>query len=449
MERFALFFAFLFAGPVWAQGPIVISQEPGSPIKIQPRAAKQLPRYVRFEFENNPEQILAEFLKSQAGQEILQDILKGEWQKLLQQPPGDWEGLLRKKTDGNPLFRELIDNFLKDNPDLSVGNGQDLNEAVKKFADKIEFNKDLTEMILKGIEAKGGTDALSGLKGLLPDNFKDGMPPGSLPKIEFPQASGMEAEELSLEDQFGEWLMEAFKDARLQDEVAEFLKDAPELSEALVDLIKSFQGNIDPNWLPKTGDFGTGKWKMDLKPPRLPFELGKMPRLPKLELPRLPKIHMPTLPRLNLPGLPELGGRPRVPDVSGVSVNSALLYFALGCLGLAALGWWMRNSARVSGSKGNVADRFLASLPPTITTRTELRQAFDTLALSQLGDKARPWNHHLIASHLARIYGSAKAVQALTSLYEIARYTPGDDRLTADERQAVQDSLALLTGGRA
>ena len=41
------------------------------------------------------------------------------------------------------------------------------------------------------------------------------------------------------------------------------------------------------------------------------------------------------------------------------------------------------------------------------------------------------------------------AAQAFASLYEIARYTPGDDRLSRAEQDAVRDSLAVLTAGAA
>jgi len=415
--------------------------------KIHPVDSKHAPKYVRFEFDGNPEQMLAEFLKTKPGQDLLQKLLQGEWRKFLDQPPANLEDLIKQKTDGNPFFRELIDKFLKDNPELPQGNGGDLNEAVKKFAEKLDGNKALTEMILKGVEGQVGPDGLADLSKLLPKMAEK--PPIEFSEMELPEVGELD---FSMEDRFTDWLAETLKDGRFRDDIAAFLKESPELSDAIGDLLKSLQGQMDPNWLPNLPDVGgKGPWNLDIKPPKMPFDLGQLPKLPRVNLPTLPRMNLPKLPQLgrfDMPSLPGFGGAPRMPGAPDVSSGTAWLYVGLAGFGIVAFVWLMRNNWKLRTAGDGLAN-LLATLPSVITTRSQLRQAFDALALSRLGDKARPWNHRLIASHLAEVPASAAAARALANLYEIARYTPGDDSLSPAECEAVRSSLAALTRGSA
>lgn len=444
MYRYALFALGFLAVDARAQ-PFV---EPPLRQKIHPVSSKQAPKYVRFEFDGNPEQILAEFLKTKPGQDLLQKMLQGEWRKLLDQPPANLEDLINQKTDGNPFFRELIDKFLKDNPELPQGNGGDLNEAVKKFAAKLDGSKALTDMVLKGVEGKFDSDALSELaKALTKAPDKPAQP---LPVFDLPEIGELD---LSLEDRFTDWLAEALKDGRFRDDIADFLKESPEVSEAIGDLLKSLQGQMDPNWLPNLPDVGgKGPWNLDIKPPKMPFDLGQLPKLPRVSLPALPRMNLPRLPnlgRFSMPSLPGFGGAPRMPGAPDVSGGTAWLYVGLAGFAIVAFLWLIRNTSWKLRTTDDGLAKLLATLPSVITTRSQLRQAFDALAIARLGDKARPWNHRLIASHLAEVPASAAAARALANLYEIARYTPGDDRLNPAECEAVRSSLAALTRGTA
>lgn len=443
MIRGALLILFATATAVQAQRPFDPDAAPPPLVKIRPIDPRQPPKYVRFNFDGNPEQMLAEFLKTKTGQDLFQKLLQGEWQKLLETPSANIEDILRQKADANPFLRELVEKFMNDNPKVRSGNPVDLREAAEKFGEQIKDNKDLVDMLLKNIQAKTGPDGLPDLKNLIPP-----APPGAAPGISLKDLPEMSDDDFSLEDRFGEWLVEALKDSRLRDDIAEFLKETPELADAIGDFMKSLGDNFDGSWLPRNIDVDGGKWKFDLKPPKLPFEMGKLPKLPTFKMPTLPRLNLPKLPRLgrvNFPNLPSFGAAPRMPNAPDAPGRSFWLYLGVAIVVGMWIWWLIRNRNGFGRSPENAVATLLASLPTTILTRSELRNAFDALTLAKFGDKARPWNHRHIASHLAEAPASADAAVALANLYEMARYTPGDDRLSDAERQIVKKSLAVLT----
>ena len=84
-----------------------------------------------------------------------------------------------------------------------------------------------------------------------------------------------------------------------------------------------------------------------------------------------------------------------------------------------------------------------------ITTRTQLIAAFDYLALLLLGDEVRTWNHVAVAQRLGESAARSPAAEALARLYELARYTPGDDTLPPEAQAAARRCLATLAGSAA
>lgn len=401
----------------------------------------RVPKYVRFDIEDNPEQMLADFLKSKAGQGLIKKMLGDDLQKLLDQPPRDIERLIKEKA-GRPAFREFIEEFLKENPGVREGRigGDNLRDVVKKFGEKAQDDPAFIEAIAKKMSTL----------------FKDDAP--DLPKLRFdndplelPDLKKM-VEDKSLDERFGEWFKDWLTEDR-QQQILDVFKETPVLQDALVDLARSLRSDSDPRldskWLPKMPE--AGKWKMDLKPPKLPWDLGQMPKLPTFKLPTPPRIDIP-LPKIapiHMPQFPNFGAAPGLPEAPRVGGSSEWLTLA-GCVFGLVLGYFFLRRFRWGrGAESEAMRQFLARLPAEIQTRTDLRRAFDLFALSRLGEKARPWNHRQIAGQLGDSDPSRLAAQAFAHLYEIARYTPGDERLSADERNAVHQSLATLTGAAA
>ena len=415
------------------------------PVPIKPQPPNSPPRYVRFPIDGNPEQMLAEFLKTKDGQDLFQQMLQGQWQKLLDQPPDKLEKLLRDKGNENPVVRELVEKFLKDHPALQKGDPAALEDALKKFGGQHE---DLTDMIMKGLEQKFGPGGIGKIEELVPP-----VVPGEISQFDnLPKFDELIDEDMSLENRFGEWLSDLLKNEDVQRDLADFFRDAPDLQEAMTDLFRSLKGpDANGNWMPKLPDLGAGKWNFDLKPPKMPFDLGKLPKMPALKMPPMPKLNlpMPRLGNIGAPRLPGFGPAPNMPNMRGgpsFAGGAEWVYILVAIVVIGIFWWFLRKvdwSARI---RRNPVAALLASLPSSITTRTELRRAFDALALTRLGDKARPWNHRHVARQLGTSPNDSKAADAFANLYEMARYTPGDDRLSPTEQAAVRASLATLAG---
>jgi hypothetical protein len=410
----------------------------------RPRYVHQPPRYVKFPIDGDPEQMLSEFLKTKSGEELIQKFVQDKLHKLLEKPPEFLDKLIRDQAAGDPAMRELVDNFLKNHPELKKGEGAELGDAFKKIGKQLEGNKKFAEEIVQGLEKKLGPEGLKKemeIDGFVPPDLP--VEPVELPRIELPL-------EEEMTDPFGEWLTELLKDGQFERTVMDHLANAPDLKEAVGDLILSLKGpEANGNWMPKIPEFGTEKWGFDLTPPKLPFEMGQFPKLPSLTMPQLPNLPMPRLGNLRLPQMPGFGGVPNV-HAPNVSVGGEWTYIIFTLLA-GVLAWWFARNLKWA-PRPDAAAQIAAlrkALPKEITTRTELRQAFDALALSLLGEKARSWNHRLIGRHLAGGPQSVDAAQVIANLYEMARYTPGDDRLSRVEQDAVRASLAVLTGGPA
>jgi hypothetical protein len=89
--------------------------------------------------------------------------------------------------------------------------------------------------------------------------------------------------------------------------------------------------------------------------------------------------------------------------------------------------------------------------PGRVATRAELIQAFEYLSLLLLGMAARTWNHLDIALALgAQATGGSRekerAASRLATLYEEARYTPGDGPLAGADLAEARRNLCYLAG---
>lgn len=250
------------------------------------------------------------------------------------------------------------------------------------------------------------------------------------------------AQELNAEQRLERWTREFLEE--LDDTGAgDFLKDSPAWRNALKNLeqyIKNSDGRLD--WLGRA----TEGWRLpEAWRPRLGEWTG---RLPAFNLPNLSRwrIRPPSLGRLNL----DLGGggmRVGTPSVGNISVSDNLFWVLLLLL-LALLGWMFYHKlGRGPAALAAARQRGPWPVDPAlVTTRTQLIQAFDYLALLLLGDEARTWNHRAVARKLGAEATRSSAAHALAQLYELARYTPGDDVLTPDAQAAARRHLVHLAG---
>jgi hypothetical protein len=81
-----------------------------------------------------------------------------------------------------------------------------------------------------------------------------------------------------------------------------------------------------------------------------------------------------------------------------------------------------------------------------VSTRAQLIQAFEHLALVVLGPAARSTNHRDIATNLGATPERTQAADELATLYERARYDPVEGELPAGDLAAARRDLCLLAG---
>jgi hypothetical protein len=231
---------------------------------------------------------------------------------------------------------------------------------------------------------------------------------------------------------------------RAQDsKLGDWLSGSPAWKRAFEDLRTSINnpsasrmrlGNL-PDKLRLSND---GAWKLGAG------TLEGLRKLPRPDLarfsPSLPSFGSLSTPNLAVPGMPGIAS----PFLPSISTGATWLLLALLCL---LVGWQMLRWTK----RPDVAVDERAGLgpwpvrPEAVTTRAELVQAFDYLALRTLGLGAQSWNHHAVArSWRERLPRCAEPAQALALLYEQARYTDGAEALTEAERDQARRSLLVL-----
>src|SRR5207237_216339 len=84
--------------------------------------------------------------------------------------------------------------------------------------------------------------------------------------------------------------------------------------------------------------------------------------------------------------------------------------------------------------------------PNRVSTRAEVVKAFEFLSLLRFGLDVRTWNHRDIARALGSEAGRRHAAEELAGVYEMARYTPDDERLPEASLAAARRDLCFLAG---
>ncbi|MFL5331096.1 MAG: hypothetical protein ACJ8C4_19570 [Gemmataceae bacterium] len=155
----------------------------------------------------------------------------------------------------------------------------------------------------------------------------------------------------------------------------------------------------------------------------------------------LPKLHMHT---------PDFGGagfslgQPSLPSASGTA-DIASIAIILAAVGFAAWFLWRvgnlsrRRSLRKSSVSYTLRD------PEQVTTREELIDAFERLALVFFGSGAAHWHHRRVADRLAEKTLARSDANELAELYERARYSPAAGE---ENWQSARPALARLARGR-
>ncbi|HYT87825.1 MAG TPA: hypothetical protein VEL76_03825, partial [Gemmataceae bacterium] len=356
------------------------------------RSAQQ--EFVEFPFDNDLGQILS--LLNKLPPEFAKRF------KLTEQAPGQ---LSLDNLQLRELFREAIEN-----------------------PEKTNWNADEVETARRLQEAAKAADNLKQGGG---DHKAD--PPGELPKL--PPAPVIEGKQdpqfLPIED-----------DPGLQDRLlrwAEELLEGVEHSR-LGKLLQNLENSVFDRLGSKLS-FPAGLEKLGA---RLKLPQGWDFSFPEVNWLKAPNLSLPSPPRLNLNfSLPDLslgspnlgGGLPSLGGSGGAqTIGTAALWGGLVVL-LALIVWRLGGGStwltRRAGTSGWALGPWPVN-PASVTTRAELVQAFEYLALLLLGLEARAWNHRDIAERLSPKEADAPqraAAEELAGLYEQARYAPDDEPL--------------------
>lgn len=373
-------------------------------------ARRSAREYVTIPFDGDLEQILRERLQQSQ-----------EWDEILKHMPPQLKPLTPalEKLKDNEKFRELLRDLLKKE---AVKDGK-WPEALKNFEKAIK-----KEIEKRKIPPVG--------KPPPPDQVKNSVP-AQPPRSDTPAPAKPRVEKL--DDRFNRWVKDWLKEAQ-DSNLGDMLRDSPAWRQTVEELKQSL-GKMTPE-----GDRWTellDRWPL-LEKLRLPA-LDIETRLPALSLPDLPNVAL-SIPRIRIEN--PLDGV-RVPNLPAPSFLTEG-YVALWLLAVAAVafGLWqvLKSLARNQKASGNNWSPGPWPMSPMlVATRADLVRCFDYLSLLLLGKQARSWNHRNIAEHLVGQEGSRRRVaQELASIYEWARYAPGDGPLPPGEAEKARQALVTL-----
>lgn len=372
-------------------------------VLAQPPAAE---RYEPVPLEGDLSAVLKQLLLRADQEQGIQRLL--EQIKANPQLGGDW---LKKIDPNNAALRGLLRDF-----------AEQVRDGERLTPDKLQQLKaDWEKRFLKG-----GNVEMPAFQGEVP------------PLAPAPPAAPREAP--VDQDRLARWTRDMLQDLD-ETQVGDFLRESPAWQRALERIeqtIRLPQGNVD--WLDRVPDNLRLPEGWRLEGLTRPFENWSLAgRLPEFSLPRF-RFAPPRLGNFNFGGGPRFGGAPSV----GGSVNENVFWVLLPVL-LALLAFiFYRQLGRAAGVAG-VARRLgpWPVDPSQVRTRRELRQAFEYLARLLVGEQVLTWNHRAVARKLGELREPGVAV-ALAGLYEMARYTPGENALLPEQQVAAQRHLLTL-----
>jgi hypothetical protein len=231
------------------------------------------------------------------------------------------------------------------------------------------------------------------------------------------------------------------------------------LDSAIRRLDGKFDGEVGKDWRDALGraargaagkvpdsDLGSRAGKVSRYLPRLGDRLPRNLSERVLEgatdaLRRSPRHSGPLLGRVNTPAAPAAPGH-----------GAGFVLLLLAAVLIAMLAWRGRAwYARRRDAAGRWKLGPWPVRPGEVATRDDLVRAFEHLALLCLGPAARTCNHLELATRLADRPstdpdGQRDAAGHLATLYERARYSPGEEPLTRDDLAAARRELCFLAG---
>jgi hypothetical protein len=173
------------------------------------------------------------------------------------------------------------------------------------------------------------------------------------------------------------------------------------------------------------------------------------PKLGKWQLPSprsLPKLHSPW-------GAPSFEKMPRVsmPSASAIDRGMQLLWLAIivaaGVVIWRLFGKSIPGMGRLGGRAWKLGPWPVA--PSAVASGQDLILAFEHLSLMKLGPAAQSRNHLDLAVDLGQEeVANRRAAVHLASLYEQARYIPGEEPLSAEDLAAARTELSFLAGAK-
>ncbi|MBM4069481.1 MAG: hypothetical protein FJ271_11105 [Planctomycetes bacterium] len=354
----------------------------------------------------------------------------------------DWEEFLKKvppalkrlpqleKLKDDERFRDIL-RMLKDQKLDNINwpkNLQDFEQVIKKQID---------QQAVPPVLPKDG-----------PDPPEKAVAPMQPPMQQLPNSQPPRQDDM--QDRFDRWVKERIKDMDGSN-IGDMLRDSPAWQKTIEDIGRSLD-NIRGN--------GDG-WN-------LRGVLDKWPLADNLKLPDLdkwlkpPDWNMPELPRVQIamPGLQidnPLGGMrvPALPGTRALAGGWQVVLWILAALAAAFILWqaWKSLERRGQRLKTSWHPGPWPVLPANVVSRAEFVACFDHLSLLLLGRAATTWNHRAVAERIGveRPGAAPLGVEEtrrrqiaadLATLYEWARYSPGEEPLPeanlAEARSALE-----------
>jgi hypothetical protein len=169
-------------------------------------------------------------------------------------------------------------------------------------------------------------------------------------------------------------------------------------------------------------------------------------------LPELGGWHRPEVnPGSWLPGPPgPPSGSPSFSVPGGGSWLPVILLGAVAVVGVALFWLWPRLTGTRDDQPTPVPGLGPWPVDPrSITDRDGLVRAFEYLSVMLHGTAARTWNHRTIAeAFLRNVPNAAVGADELAEAYAVARYTPADQPMTAEQVAAARRHLCRIAGVR-
>jgi hypothetical protein len=416
-------------------------QFPFLPKRNEPPRQSTSRRYADVPFQGNLEMSLkARLAQIRDINDLIDELQKNpSFLDLKKLKKGDWKDPKFLEKEG-PKLLELFKKW---------GLVQKQGEGLKLNAEKLDELKNLQKKL--GRFKVGGDpvpfpepDPLPLKTGDLPP-FQGG-PPGFLKKKrpELPPIGELDEPD-KLAEFFKNW-MHNLEDSKF----GELFKNSPAFQDGLKDLAQAFQKGEGSMWKPSSGFAGAlAKWG---NPGDLSWLKNSWAKFNNLSMPSIrprgftgPKFggwvqHIPA-PMPGVWGAPGAAG-------GGLGVGMVLLWVGVAVVVLLLL-WKFLPQLKLASRPQQPQGWQLGPWPVdphTISTRAEVVLAFEFLSLLRFGLDVRTWNHRDIASALGTESGQLRAAHDLAEVYELARYTPDEERLPQARVAAARRDLCFLAG---